>query len=74
LLKLQKQYRSAENLSRSTMDVEGDATETPKVGKFDQSTDTIANLLGAKTGPDLVLAAAAHLHFVKKNKRSLLGK
>jgi hypothetical protein len=34
-------------------------------GRFDHSTDTIANILGAKRGPDLMMAAAAHLHFVK---------
>ena len=34
-------------------------------GGFDHSTDTIANILGAKRGPDLMMAAAAHLHFVK---------
>jgi hypothetical protein len=31
-----------------------------------RATDTIANILGAKSGSDLVMAAAAHLHFVKK--------
>jgi hypothetical protein len=35
------------------------------VGQFDHSTDTIATLLKADSGPDLVMAAAAHLHFVK---------
>ena len=34
-------------------------------GTFEHSTETIANKLGAKTGPDLVIAAAAHLHFAK---------
>jgi hypothetical protein len=33
---------------------------------FSQSTDTIANILGAKSGSGLAIAAAAHLHFVKK--------
>jgi hypothetical protein len=33
--------------------------------KFDHSTDTVATLLKAKSGPDLVIAAAAHLHFTK---------
>ena len=32
---------------------------------FDHSTDTIATLIGARSGPDLIMAAAAHLHFVK---------
>ena len=27
------------------------------------STDTIANIIGAKSGRDLIIAAAAHLHF-----------
>ena len=34
-------------------------------GEIDHSTDTIATLIGAKTGSDLVIAAAAHLHFVQ---------
>lgn len=33
------------------------------------STDTIANLIGARSGPDLILAAAAHLHF-SQNKQT----
>ncbi|MEH2494996.1 hypothetical protein V1294_001475 [Bradyrhizobium sp. AZCC 1678] len=32
---------------------------------FDHSTDTIANALGAKSGSDVVIAAAANLHFVQ---------
>lgn len=35
-------------------------------GDFDHSTNTIATHLGAKTGPDLAIAAAAHLELVKK--------
>ncbi|MCW5704003.1 MAG: hypothetical protein KIT82_15640 [Bradyrhizobium sp.] len=31
--------------------------------KLDFSTDTIANIIGASSGPDLIIAAAAHLHF-----------
>jgi hypothetical protein len=31
------------------------------VGRY--SNDTIANLIGATSGPDLIIAAAAHLHF-----------
>jgi hypothetical protein len=38
-------------------------------GVFEHSTDTIATLLGPTSGPNLVLAAAAHLHFVKGEKR-----
>lgn len=30
------------------------------------STDTIATVIAAKSGPDLIIAAAAHLHFVEK--------
>jgi hypothetical protein len=33
------------------------------------STDTIATLLGPSSGPNLAMAAAAHLHFVKGKKR-----
>jgi hypothetical protein len=36
----------------------------PNDRKFDHSTDTIATMLGAKAGPGLVMAAAAHMHFV----------
>ncbi|MGO4715016.1 hypothetical protein [Bradyrhizobium sp. 2TAF24] len=38
-------------------------------GTLDLSTDTIATVLAAKTGPDIILAAAAHLHFVKEKQR-----
>ena len=41
----------------------------PQGGAFDHSTDTIASLLGPSSGPNLALAAAAHLHFVKGEKR-----
>ncbi len=34
--------------------------------KFVLSTSSIAQKLGAKTGPDLAIAAAAHIFFVKK--------
>jgi hypothetical protein len=33
------------------------------VGQLRLSTDTIATIIGASSGPDLVIAAAAHLHF-----------
>jgi hypothetical protein len=36
---------------------------------FDHSTDTIANLIRATSGPDLVMAAAAHLYFVKRKQQ-----
>jgi hypothetical protein len=36
---------------------------------FDHSTDSIANILGAKSGTLLALAAAAHLHFVKGKQK-----
>jgi len=32
-------------------------------GQVKLSTDTIATIVGASSGPDLVIAAAAHLHF-----------
>jgi hypothetical protein len=60
LLELQQQYPVASQLS--SKDDDGSRAHT---GKFNLSTDTIANKLGAKSGPDLVMAAAAHLHFVK---------
>ena len=36
-----------------------------RTGRLQLSTDTIANLIGASSGPDLVIAAAAHLHFAQ---------
>jgi hypothetical protein len=38
-------------------------------GAFDHSTETIATLIGARSGPDLIIAAAAHLHFVRGQQR-----
>ncbi len=34
-------------------------------GQWNFSTDTIATIIGASSGPDLIIAAAAHLHFVQ---------
>jgi len=60
LLELQKKHPAAPQvLSESSDGVPQHS------GKFEHSTDTIANILAAKSGPDLVMAAAAHLHFVK---------
>lgn len=39
------------------------------VSGFEQSTNTIAAILDAKTGPDLALAACAHLTLVKGQAR-----
>jgi hypothetical protein len=36
---------------------------------FEYSTDTVATLLNARSGPDLIIAAAAHLHFVKGKQK-----
>lgn len=33
------------------------------------STDTIATVIGAKSGPDLIVAAAAHLHFAEGKQK-----
>ena len=38
-------------------------------GGLDLSTDTIATVLGAKSGPDLIIAAAANLHFVQGTQK-----
>jgi hypothetical protein len=38
-------------------------------GKYDHSTDTVANLLGVGSGGDLIIAAAVHLHFTKKKDK-----
>lgn len=43
----------------------GQETANP-TSSFDHSTNTIATHLGAKSGSDLAIAAAAHLTFVKK--------
>jgi hypothetical protein len=37
--------------------------------QLDHSTDTIATLIGVKSGSDLILAAAAHLHFVQGKQK-----
>lgn len=42
------------------------AGSTGSTGDLDHSTNTIATHLGAKSGPDLAIAAAAHLGLVKK--------
>ena len=33
------------------------------------STDTIATVIGAKSGPDLIVAAASHLHFAQGKQK-----
>jgi hypothetical protein len=63
LLGLQKSYPT---LLQSKPDSSGG---TPHDGAtIGHSTDTIANIIGANSGPALALAAAAHLHFVKKKQ------
>jgi hypothetical protein len=37
--------------------------------QFSHSTDTIATVIGAKSGPDLIVAAAAHLHFAQGKQK-----
>jgi hypothetical protein len=37
--------------------------KTSAAGDVNLSTDTIATIIGASSGPELVMAAAAHLHF-----------
>jgi hypothetical protein len=44
-------------------------TAGTQTGTYEQSTDTIATLLGSSSGPNLAIAAAAHLHFVKGKRR-----
>jgi hypothetical protein len=41
---------------------EGSQARPQRGGKLNHSTSTMATLLGAKSGPDLIVAAAAHLH------------
>lgn len=38
-------------------------------GGYDHSTDTIATALDAKSGSDIVIAAAAHLHFARGKQK-----
>lgn len=40
-------------------------SEPADEGAIDLSTDTIATILGTKSGPELIIAAAAHLHFTQ---------
>jgi hypothetical protein len=37
--------------------------------RFEHSTDTIATLIGTKSGSDLIVAAAAHLHFAQGKQK-----
>ncbi|WP_440641198.1 hypothetical protein ACSHT2_08665 [Bradyrhizobium sp. PUT101] len=45
------------------------ARESLAAKDFDLSTDTIANILGAESGADLIIAAAAQIHFVQNKQR-----
>lgn len=42
---------------------------TAGAGSLDLSTDTIATVLGSKSGSDLIMAAAANLHFVQGTQK-----
>ena len=66
LNELQKEHPAAAQ-SRDDAGSIRDASSRPSgaARKLEHSTDTIATILDAKSGPDLVFAAAAHLHFVK---------
>jgi hypothetical protein len=66
LLELQKQHPVVPPPS-----AKGEVTSSDGAagGKFDHSTDPIANLLGASSGSDLAMAAAAHLHFTKGKQK-----
>jgi hypothetical protein len=60
LVELQKDFPSRD----SGGDPNGDAkVQAVSAGKFNHSTSTMATLLGAQSGPDLIVAAAAHLQF-----------
>jgi hypothetical protein len=45
------------------------ANAAPDASGLDLSTDTIATVLGAKSGPDLIIAASANLHFVQGKQK-----
>jgi hypothetical protein len=60
LLELQKQHVVAPDASDSR-----EANGGAAVGHYDHSTDTIANLISGESGADLLIAAAAHMHFAK---------
>jgi hypothetical protein len=47
----------------------GKATAETAAGGLDLSTDTIATVLGAQSGTDLIIAAAANLHFVQGKQK-----
>ncbi|HEY7244091.1 MAG TPA: hypothetical protein VH678_09440 [Xanthobacteraceae bacterium] len=66
LLEFREQYPAVSPAEKVT---EAKHHNVRKGGEFDHSTDTIANRLGAKSGPDLAFAAAAHLHFVKGKQK-----
>jgi len=50
-------------------DGSGQESVTASGAEFDHSTDTIARLLKVDSGTGLVMAAAAHLHFVKGKQK-----
>lgn len=67
LLELQEKHPTTNGADSG--DTGGHGKDTGGHGKFDHSTDTIATILGSKSGPDLVMAAAAHLHFVQAKQK-----
>jgi hypothetical protein len=67
LLELQEKHPTTNGAGSG--DTGGHGKDTGGHGKFDHSTDTIATVLGSKSGPDLIMAAAAHLHFVQGKQK-----
>jgi hypothetical protein len=55
--------------SRAPLSSPGSAAALAAAGELDLSTDTIATVLGAQSGTDLIIAAAANLHFVQGKQK-----
>ena len=55
--------------SRAPLSSPGSAATLAAAGELDLSTDTIATVLGAQSGTDLIIAAAANLHFVQGKQK-----
>jgi hypothetical protein len=56
-------------VSSSRVSLSSPGSAAAAVGELDLSTDTIATVLGAQSGTDLIIAAAANLHFVQGKQK-----
>lgn len=62
------EHKAAIPIDAPSVDVQG-RNSAGSPGSLDHSTNTIAGHLGASSGPELAIAAAAHLTFVKQQDR-----